>query len=130
MPGWEPIAITSKDAVDVEGDQVRVVWSLSRRPDSDWAREFRSASVSRSGSQDFVDMPAPDVRVGGTIYWTVPAEDLRGAVSYVKACVDRANEAYRVVLARRDEERRRREAEERAKAARLAAEQRALNELD
>ena len=43
--GWEQIAITSKDAVDVEGDGVRVVWTLSRRPTSDWAREFRSAAV-------------------------------------------------------------------------------------
>lgn len=129
MP-WEPIAITSKDAVDVEGDGVRVVWTLSRRPTSDWAREFRSATVPRSGSPDFVDMPSPDIRTGGTIHWTVPAADLRGAVQYVKTCVEAANEGYRQVLIRREEERRRRDEEEREKALRLQAAQRALNALD
>jgi hypothetical protein len=128
--GWEPIAITSKDAVDVEGDEVRVVWSLTRRPTSDWAREFRSATVERSGSPGFVDMPSPDIRTGGTIHWTVPAADLRGAVQYVKACVATANEGYRLLLLRREEERRRREEEERAKALRLEAAQQALNALD
>jgi hypothetical protein len=128
--GWEPIAITSKDAVDVEGDEVRVVWSLSRRPASDWAREFRSAAVQRSGSPSFVDMPSPDIRTGGTVHWTVPAADLRGAVEYVKACVEAANEGYRQLLLRREEERRRRAEEERAKAIRLEAAQQALNALD
>lgn len=127
---WEPIAITSKDAVDVEGDEVRVVWSLNRRPTSDWAREFRSATVQRIGSPDFVDMPAPDIRSGGTIHWTVPAADLRGAVQYVRASVDGANEGYRQLLVRREEERRRRDEEEQAKALRLEAAQQALNALD
>ena len=127
---WEPIAITSKNAVDVEGDEVEVVWSLNRRPTSDWAREFRNATVQRSGSPDFVDMPSPDIRSGGTVHWTVPAADLRGAVQYVKACVDAANEGYRQVLVHRDEERRRRDEEERAKALRLQAAQQALNALD
>jgi hypothetical protein len=130
MSAWEPIAITSKDAVDVEGDQVRVVWSLSRRPDIDWAREFRGASSVRAGTQEFLDVPEPDVRLAGTISWTVPAVDLRGAVQYVRACVEHANDAYREVLAHREEERRRREEEDRVKAARLEAAQRALNELD
>lgn len=129
MP-WEPIAITSKNAVDVEGDGVRVVWSLNRRPPSDWAREFRSSTVQRSGSPGFVDMPSPDIRSGGTIHWTVPAADLRGAVQYVRDCVDAANEGYRQLLVRRDEERRRRDEEERAKARRLEAAQQALNALD
>ena len=129
MP-WEPIAITSKDAVDVEGDAVRVVWSLNRRPSSDWAREFRNSTVARSDSPDFVNMPSPDIRSGGTVYWTVPAADLRGAVQYVKACVDAANEGYRQLLVRRDEERRRRAEEEQAKALRLQAAQQALNALD
>ena len=128
--GWEQIAITSKDAVDVEGDGVRVVWTLSRRPTSDWAREFRSAAVQRSGSSDFVNMPSPDIRTGGTVHWTVPAADLREAVQYVKACVEAANEGYRQVLLRREEERRRRDEEERAKAIRLEAAQQALNALD
>jgi hypothetical protein len=127
---WEPIAITSKDAVDVEGDGVRVVWSLNRRPPSDWAREFRSATVHRDGSADFVSMPSPDIRSGGTIHWTVPAADLRGAVQYVRACVETANDGYRQLLVRRDEERRRRDEEERAKALRLQAAQQALNALD
>jgi hypothetical protein len=127
---WEPIAITNKHALDVEGDAVRVVWSLNRRPTSDWAREFRSVAVQRSGSQDFMDAPAPDIRTGGTIHWTVPAADLRGAVQYVKACVEAANEGHRQLLVRRDEERRRREEEQRAKAARLQAAQQALNALD
>jgi hypothetical protein len=127
---WEPIAITSKEAVDVEGDAVRVVWSLSRRPTSDWAREFRSAAVQRFGSPDFVNMPSPDIRTGGAVHWTVPAADLRGAVQYVKACVDAANEGYRLVLVRREEERRRRAEEEQAKALRLQAAQQALNALD
>ncbi len=129
MP-WEPIAITSKNAVDVEGDGVRVVWSLNRRPTSDWAREFRAAAVARTGSPDFIAMPSPDIRTGGTVHWTVPAADLRGAVLYVKACVEAANEGYRQLLARRDEERRRREEEERAKALRLQEAQQALNALD
>ena len=129
MP-WEPIAITSKDAVDVEGDQVRVVWSLTRRPTSDWAREFRTCSTQRSGSPDFVHMPSPDVRLGGTIHWTVPAADLRGAVVYVRACVDEANRAYQELLVRREADRRRRSEEDQAKAARLAAAQQALNALD
>ena len=129
MP-WEPIAITSKEAVDVEGDAVRVVWSLSRRPPSDWAREFRGAAVQRFGSSEFVDMPSPDIRTGGSVHWTVPAADLRGAVEYVKACVEAANEGYRRALARREEERRRRDEEERAKALRLHAAQQALNALD
>ncbi len=129
MP-WEPIAITSKDAVDVEGDEVRVVWSLNRRPTSDWAREFRSAAVQRSGSPAFVNMPSPDIRSGGAVHWTVPAADLRGAVQYVKACVEAANEGHRQLLIRREEERRRREDEERAKALRLQAAQQALNALD
>jgi hypothetical protein len=127
---WEPIAITSKNAVDVEGDEVQVVWSLNRRPTSDWAREFRGATVQRSGSPDFVDMPSPDIRSGGTVHWTVPAADLRGAVQYVKACVESANEGYRQLLVRRDEERLRRDEEERAKALRLQAAQQALNALD
>jgi hypothetical protein len=127
---WEPIAITSKDAVDVEGDGVRVVWSLTRRPPSDWAREFRSATVHRDGSADFVSMPSPDIRIGGTIQWTVPAADLRGAVQYVRACVEAANEGYYQLLLRRDEERRRRDEEDRAKALRLQAAQQALNALE
>jgi hypothetical protein len=127
---WEPIAITSKEAVDVEGDAVRVVWSLSRRPPSDWAREFRGAAVQRFGSSEFVDMPSPDIRTGGGVHWTVPAADLRGAVEYVKACVEAANEGYRQALVRREEERRRRDEEERAKALRLHAAQQALNALD
>jgi hypothetical protein len=127
---WEPIAITSKNAVDVEGDEVEVVWSLNRRPTSDWAREFRGATVQRSGSPDFVDLPSPDIRGGGTVHWTVPAADLRGAVQYVKACVEAANEGYRQLLVRRDEERRRRDEEERAKTLRLQAAQQALNALD
>jgi hypothetical protein len=130
MSAWEPIAITSKDAVDVEGDQVRVVWSLSRRPDIDWAREFRGATAIRTGTQEFLDLPEPDVRLAGTISWTVPADDLRGAVEYVRACVEHANDAYRDVLAHREEEHRRREEEDRVRAARLAAAQQALNELD
>jgi hypothetical protein len=130
MTAWEPIAITSKDAVDVEGDQVRVVWSLNRRPDIDWAREFRGASAVRTGTPEFLEIPEPDVRLAGTISWTVPAADLRGAVAYVKACVEHANDAYREVLAHREEERRRREEEDRIKAARLEAAQQALNELD
>jgi len=130
MSAWEPIAITSKDAVDVEGDQVRVVWSLSRRPDIDWAREFRGATAVRTGTQEFLDLPEPDVRLAGTISWTVPADDLRGAVEYVRACVEHANDAYRDVLAHREEELRRREDEDRVRAARLAAAQQALNELD
>jgi len=129
MP-WEPIAITSKDAVDLEGDQVRVVWSLNKRPTSDWAREFRACRAPRQGSADFVRMPSPDVRLGGSIHWTVPAVDLRGAVEYVKACVDEANAAYREVLVHREADRRRRAEEEEAKAARLAAAQQALNALD
>ena len=129
MP-WEPIAITSKDAVDVEGDEVRVVWTLNRRPNSDWAREFRSATVRRTGSPNFPDMPSPDIRTGGTVHWTVPAADLRGAVQYVKECVTAANEGYARVLERRAEERRRRAEEERAKAVRLEAAQQALNALD
>jgi hypothetical protein len=127
---WEPIAITSKDAVDVEGDAVRVVWSLSRRPTSDWAREFRSVEVARSGSPEFVNMPAPDIRSGGSIHWTVPAADLRGAVQYVKACVEAANAGYGRLLIRREEEHRRRAEEERAKELRLEAAQQALNALD
>jgi hypothetical protein len=127
---WEPIAITSKDAVDVERDAVRVVWTLSRRPTSDWAREFRSVTVARTGSPDFVEMPSPDIRSGGTIQWTVPAADLRGAVQYVKACVEAANEGHRRLLIRREEERRQREEEERAKALRLQEAQQALNALD
>ncbi len=129
MP-WEPIAITSKDAVDVEGDEVQVVWSLNRRPTSDWAREFRSAAVPRTGSPHFVDMPSPDIRSGGTIHWTVPAADLRGAVQYVKTCVEAANEGYHRLLVHREQEHRRREEEERAKALRLQAAQQALNALD
>ena len=129
MP-WEPIAITSKNAVDVEGDEVRVVWSLNRRPTSDWAREFRGAAVQRVGSPDFMSMPSPDIRSGGSIHWTVPAADLRGAVQYVRACVDVANEGYRLLLVRREEERRRRDEEERAKALRIQAAQQALNALD
>jgi len=127
---WEPIGITSKNAIDVEGDGVRVVWSLNRRPTSDWAREFRSAAVQRSGSPDFVNMPSPDIRSGGTVHWTVPAADLRGAVQYVRACVEAANEGYRQLLLRREEERRRRVEEEREKALRLQAAQQALNALD
>ena len=127
---WEPIAITSKDAVDVEGDEVRVVWSLNRRPTSDWAREFRSAAVQRSGSPDFVNTASPDIRSGGTIQWTVPAADLRGAVQYVRACVEAANEGHRQLLMRREEECRRRDEEERAKALRIEAAQQALNALD
>jgi len=127
---WEPIAITSKNAVDVEGDEVRVVWSLNRRPTSDWAREFRAAAVQQVGSPDFMSMPSPDIRSGGSIHWTVPAADLRGAVQYVRACVDAANEGYRLLLVRREEERRRRDEEERAKALRLQAAQQALNALD
>ena len=130
MATWEPLAITSKDAVDVEGEQVRVVWSLSRRPDIDWAREFRSCDAGRSGSPVFLALPAPDVRRGGTIHWTVPAADIPGAVQYVKACVEFANDAYGQLLERREEERRRREEEERVKVARLEAAQKALNELD
>jgi len=130
VSSWEPIGITSKDAVDVEGDQVRVVWSLTRRPDIDWAREFRGARAERHGSPEFVELPEPDVRLAGTIFWTVPAADLRGAVEYVRNCVEMANRSYLDVLAHREEERRRREEEERAKAARLEAAQRALNELD
>ena len=114
MP-WEPIAITSKDAVDVEGDAVRVVWSLNRRPTSDWAREFRSVDVARTGSSEFVTMPAPDIRSGGSIHWTVPAADLRGAVEYVKASVEAANAGYRRLLVRREEEHERRAEEERAR---------------
>jgi hypothetical protein len=129
MP-WEPIAITSKDAVDVEGDQVRVVWSLNVRPNSDWAREFRGTTVDRRGSTDFVRMPSPDIRLGGTIHWTVPSADLRGAVEYVRACVEAANDAYRLLLVRREEELLRRAQEEQAKAARLQAAQQALNALD
>jgi hypothetical protein len=127
---WEPIAITSKDAVDVEGDAVRVVWSLSRRPTSDWAREFRGVDVARSGSSEFVSMPAPDIRSGGSIHWTVPAADLRGAVAYVKTCVEAANAGHRELLIRREEEHRRRAEEERAKVLRLEAAQQALNALD
>src|SRR5271169_6623648 len=115
MP-WEPIDITSKNAVDLEGDLVRVVWSLNKRPTSDWAREFRTCRAQRSGSTDFVRMPSPDVRLGGTIHWTVPAADLRGAVEYVKACVAESNAAYQEVLVRREAERRRRAAEDEAKA--------------
>ncbi len=129
MP-WEPIDITSKNAVDLEGDLVQVVWSLSTRPTSDWAREFRSCRAPRIGSLDFLRMPSPDVRLGGTIHWTVPAADLKGAVAHVRACVDEANTAYREVLVRRESERRRRAAEDEAKAARLAAAQQALNALD
>jgi len=127
---WEPIAITSKDAVDVEGDAVRVVWSLNRRPTSDWAREFRSVDVARTGSSEFVTMPAPDIRSGGSIHWTVPAADLRGAVQYVKASVEAANAGYRQLLVRREEEHKRRAEEERAKVLRLEAAQQALNALD
>ena len=130
MPAWEPIAITSKHAVDVEGDQVRVEWALSRRPDIDWAREFRGATAVRAGTPTFMQMPEPDVRLSGTISWTVPADDLPGAVGYVRACVEHANAAYLEVLAHRDEERRRRDEEDRRKAARLEEAQRALNELD
>jgi hypothetical protein len=130
MPAWEPIAITSKNAVDVEGDQVRVEWVLTRRPDIDWAREFRGASSVRTGTKAFQEMPEPDVRLAGTILWTVPADDLHGAVRYVRACVEHANTAYLEVLAHREEDRRRREEEDRAKVARLEAAQRALNELD
>jgi len=107
-----------------------VVWSLNRRPTSDWAREFRSATVARDGSPDFVNMPAPDIRSSGTIHWTVPAADLRGAVQFVKSCVEAANEGYHQLLVRREEERRRRDEEERAKALRLQAAQQALNALD
>jgi hypothetical protein len=127
---WEPIAITSKEAVDVEGDQVRVVWSLTKRPSSDWAREFRASEVARQGSAEFLGLPSPDVRLGGSIVWTVPTADLRGAVEHVKACVDAANEAERHLLERREEEIRRRAEEEAAKAVRLQAAQQALNALD
>ncbi|MGA2521864.1 MAG: hypothetical protein ABSG81_13735 [Acidimicrobiales bacterium] len=129
MP-WEPVTITRKDAVDVDGDQVEVVWSLSKRPSSDWAREFRDAVATRHGSSQFPGTPEPDVRLGGTIYWTVPAADLRGAVEHVKACVDGANAAERDLVARREEEIRRRVEEETAKAERLRAAQQALNALD
>ena len=129
MP-WEPIAIASKEAVDVEGDEVRVVWSLSRQPNRDWAREFRNASVQRSGSQAFLTMPSPDIRTGGAVQWTVPAADLEGAVRYVKACVEAANRGYDGILTRREEEHRRREEEQRVKAMRLEAAQQALNALD
>ena len=108
----------------------RVVWSLNRRPPSDWAREFRNATVHSSGSPTSSNMPSPDIRSGGTVHWTVPAADLRGAVQYVQACVDAANEGYRQLLVRRDEERRRRDEEEQAKALRLQAAQQALNALD
>ena len=128
MAEWEPIAITSKDAVDVEGDQVRVVWSLSRRPDIDWAREFRD-STTRNGSAG-LEHTSPDIRIGGTIQWIVPATELRAAAQYVKSCVALANEGYARILVRRDEARRRREEEERARAVRLHAAQQALNELD
>jgi len=129
MP-WEPISIISKDAIDVEGDQVAVVWTLSRHPDSDWAREFRSSSLDRRAFEEFPRMPSPDVRTGGTIHWTVPAGELRVAVEYVKACVDGANISCRQLLARREEDRRRRAAEEEAKADRLRQAQQALNALD
>lgn len=127
---WEPMAITSKDAVDVEGDQVQVVWSLDRNPEADWVREFRRASLDHGVAFDFPRIPSPDVRLGGSIHWTVPAADLRAAVEHVKACVADANTAYAGVLARRHEERRRRAAEEAAKAERLRAAQQALNAMD
>ncbi len=129
MP-WEPVTITSKDAVDVDGDQVQVVWSLNKRPSSDWAREFRDTAAPRHGSPAFLATPDPDVRLGGTIHWTVPAADLRGAVEHVRMCVDGANAAERDLLTRREEEIRRRIEEETVKAERLRAAQQALNALD
>ena len=107
-----------------------MVWSLNRRPTSDWAREFHDAAVQRSGSPDFVTMPSPDIRTGGTIHWTVPAADLKGAVQYVKMCVEAANEGYRQVLIRRDEERGDATRRSGAKVLRLQAAQQALNALD
>jgi len=127
---WEPIAITKKDAIDVEGDHVRLMWSLSRHPDADWAREFRDSTARGGSSAGFHPLPSPDVRLGGTIHWTVPATELRGAVEHVRACVARANESYAGLLRRRDAERRRRAEAEAAKAARLSAVRQALDALD
>jgi len=127
---FEPIAITAKDAVDVEADQVEVVWTLSRNPDADWVREFRRASIDQRVAFDFPRIPSPDVRLGGSIHWTVPAADLRAAVEHVRSCVEDANAASVVMLARRQEEQRRRAEEQAAKADRLRAAQQALNAME
>jgi hypothetical protein len=100
-PDNEGADLSRPDAVSVSkvrllgafGGQVMIEWELTVPPDPRWIEAFTRAPTEKRGSSEWVmgSGGEPLVYPEGTIRWSVPHADLRGAAAFVLESVVYAN---------------------------------------
>jgi hypothetical protein len=70
-----------------------IEWELTVRPDAHWIEAFASAPMAKRGSSGWAigGSGQPLVYPEGTIRWSVPHADLRGAAAFILESVVYAN---------------------------------------
>lgn len=90
----EPVTIDRVRLLGSFGGRVMIEWTLSGEPGARWAGAFAGSPSKRRGSPEFVtDSSGPEVVPEGSIRWSVPHADLRGAAAFVLESVLYANAA-------------------------------------
>ena len=92
--GWEEITIVERSTVKEVGDRIEVEWTLSAKPELEWAEIFQMASLTdREGPVDWVMGAGPDV-MGAVVRWFVPAVAIDNADVEVKHRLSVANQRF------------------------------------
>jgi hypothetical protein len=88
-----PVSIRKVRLLGAFGGQVMVEWELTIPPDAHWIEAFTSAPAEKRGSSEWVigGSGEPLIYPEGTIRWSVPHADLRGAAAFVLESVVYAN---------------------------------------
>ncbi len=88
-----PVSIRKVRLLGAFGGQVTIEWELTAPPDPGWIEAFASAPVEKRGSSEWVmgGSGEPLVYPEGTVRWSVPHADLRGAAAFVLESVVYAN---------------------------------------
>ncbi len=89
----EPVIIDKVRLLGSFGGQVMIEWSLNAIPEGWWIEAFAGAPAKRRGTPEFVmgGNGSPRICAEGTIRWSVPHADLRGAAAFVLESVVYAN---------------------------------------
>jgi hypothetical protein len=89
----DPVSIRKVRLLGAFGGQVMIERELTVPPDARWIEAFTSAPTEKRGSPEWVigGTGQPLVYPEGTIRWSVPHADLRGAAAFVLESVVYAN---------------------------------------
>ena len=92
---WKDVAVLARTSEKEIDDRVEVEWTLSNKPELEWAEAFQMADLpEREGSVEWVRGGGPNV-IGDVVRWFVPADEIESAETEVMHRLLIANERFR-----------------------------------